>query len=135
MESSSSDILRFRKQPWQLVFFTAVVLLIIMFLRDDHIVDINLSDTYLVVNARSLSLILIAHLVPFLLIYAFLKRPFYSMRLVWIHTIMSVLCSIGLFIAIWYSRIESLAGAPRRYVDDGTGDAGRPLLTYNNLVK
>jgi hypothetical protein len=122
-------------QPWHLLFLMAVLLLMLTFIMDDYTIDVHLHDTYLVANARSVSLILICHLLPFLLVYAFVRRPFYSFRLVRIHCLLTMVCTAILFIGTWYNGWwMPAAGTPRRYFNRDTPETMDSLVQASNVI-
>ena len=110
----------FKKQPYNLLLLTAVIILIASFFAFKGSLDMLLHDTYFVIDLSDIFRTVFFLLLIFWTLYLMTKRILFSKVLTWSHTILLVLTSISLVAIAFYSNYQGKAGMPGQYYDFGS---------------
>jgi heme/copper-type cytochrome/quinol oxidase subunit 1 len=113
MQNKYLTFLNLQKRPFEIFALMAVLLFITSFVPSSKSVDINLMDTYFVVSINWLFKPLATGLLVIWLIYIFTNSMLLSLKLTWVHIIMSTVAIAILLIAITFNMPYSTA--PTRY--------------------
>jgi heme/copper-type cytochrome/quinol oxidase subunit 1 len=124
----------FKERPYNLIIFTAFVVLAASFFAFNQTVDIHLHDTYFVIALANLLWAISMLLLIFWIIYMLVHRLLFSRFLMWINLLLTIMGVLFLVLISFYSNryYKGLAGMPRRYYDYGSSD---PVMLQNNLTK
>ena len=113
MKYKNLTLLNFEKRPFELFALMAVLLFIASLAPSAKSIDVNLLDTYYVVSINWLFKPLAMVLCVIWLIYIFTNSMLLSLKLTWVHTIMSVIAIVVLVSALTFNIPYSTA--PARY--------------------
>jgi heme/copper-type cytochrome/quinol oxidase subunit 1 len=124
----------FKERPYNLIIFTAFVVLAASFFAFNQTVDIHLHDTYFVITLTHLLWAISTLLLILWTLYILLHRLLFSRFLMWINIVLTIMGVLFLVLIFFYSNryYEGLAGMPRRYYDYRGSDS---VVLQNNLTK
>lgn len=113
--------MQIKRNPYNLLFFLAILLFLFGFLNFRSVIDIHLHDTFYVITVKHLLRALAVLFLLLWLLYFITKKYLYSKLLTWIHVIVTIVTCIFI-LSIPFLLIDpygELAGMPRRYYDVG----------------
>lgn len=116
-------MLDFKKQPYNLLLLTAILILIASFFVHNQALDMHLHDTYFIISLSHLFWTIILFLLLFWILYLLTRHILFSKLLIWVHVLLLVLTSLSLMAILFYSIHQGIAGSPRRYYDFSNWEA------------
>jgi len=127
---------KFKEKPYNLLLLTAILLFIAGLFSGNFPIDILLHDTYFVLPITYLLWFPSLVLAFFWLLYLLTKRFLFSKVLTWTHIILTITCSVFIHVIPYLSAYSSagLAGAPRRYYDNGIFNKYKVFSNMNTII-
>jgi hypothetical protein len=124
--------MQFRQKPFNLFLLAIGLVLIVGLVTYKSTIDIHLRDTYYILPLTILTWIPTIILLLFWLLYSATKTCLWSKWLTWIHVVLTIILSLVIVASPYLSGYSDavLAGAPRRYYDQGVLNR---LHVFNNL--
>ncbi|MES2060999.1 MAG: hypothetical protein V4456_03710 [Bacteroidota bacterium] len=122
------SFLRIKERPFELLGLFAFLFFLISFIPFDQKLDVNLHDTYFVFSIQSIFIICTVYLLFIWAVYLATNKFLLSVKLIWIHVIVTILPIITLIII---SAINPSPGytSKRYYSIDGSENTN-PFFIY-----
>jgi heme/copper-type cytochrome/quinol oxidase subunit 1 len=128
MQRSRLSFLRIRQKPFELFGLFALFFLLISFIPFKQQLDVNLHDSYFVFSIQSIFIICTIYFLLIWSMYLLTNRLLFSVRLIWIHFLITILPAIILIII---SMIKlPLEGVPRRYYSFDEFEKTKPVFNF-----
>ena len=109
--------MKFKAKPYNFLLITGLIFFIssFFFKGENNVIDIHLHDTYFIIaHTHIFWLIGLISIISWIL-YLITNRLMYSKKLIWIHTIITILTLTLIGLALCF--IEYKKDTPRRYSD------------------
>lgn len=125
-----------KKHPYNLLLFTAILILLTSFFTADNTLDIHLHDTFIIFNLKQSLWIFIIALLLFWLLNLFTKRFLISKLLTNLHVLFLTGASLAYMIISFYAKnnYNGLGGMPRRYYDHSSWNNFSMYTNLSNII-
>jgi len=127
---------KFKKHPHNLLLIVALLLFVAGVSWFNYSFDFQFYDTYVVASVKYFAWMPAAILVVFWLIYSLTAHILFSKALIWIHILLTGICTIAVLAypilsTYTYSKV---AGAPRRYYDYSSLYASKVFSSISGTI-
>ena len=125
---SNLSFLRIRQKPFELFGLFALLFLLISFIPFKQKLDVNLHDSYFVFSIQSIFIICTIYFLFIWSMYLLTNRLLFSVRLTWIHFVITILPAIILII-ISMMKLP-LEDVPKRYYSFHEFEKTKPVFNF-----